>query len=173
MFATRGYQAGSFQDVADRVGMSQSSLFHYFPTKRDLLVAVLERRDSTRGMQGDRRHAQSYVDAAVGLARSNASVPGAIELYTVLAGESVTAGHPGQEYFAQRFASLRAEIAADLHHLKASGQLRDGVDPDRAATSFIALWDGTQLQWLLDRSIDVAGCLRDYLESILELEASP
>lgn len=173
MFATHGYQAGSFQDVADRVGMSQSSLFHYFPTKRDLLVAVLERRDSTRGMQGDRSHARSYIDAAVGLARSNASVPGVIELYTVLAGESVTLEHPAREYFVKRFANLRAEIAADLRHLKESGQLRAGVDPDRAATSFIALWDGAQLQWLLDGSIDVAGCLRDYLESILQLEPSP
>ena len=39
VFAARGYHAGSFQQVADRVGMSQSSLFHYFPTKRDLLLA--------------------------------------------------------------------------------------------------------------------------------------
>ena len=167
VFAARGYRAGSFQQVADRVGMSQSSLFHYFPTKRDLLLAVLERRDTLGAMHPDGVHAQSFTEEVIALARSNADVPGVIELYTTLAGESVTEGHPARDYFADRFASLRIDMAADFRLLATHGLLREGVDPVRAATSLVALWDGLQLQALLDPSVDVVECLRDYLDSIL------
>ena len=44
VFAARGYRAGSLQEVADRVGMSQTSLLHYFPSKSELLLAVLNWR---------------------------------------------------------------------------------------------------------------------------------
>ncbi len=49
VFAAHGYRGGSLQDVADKVGLSQTSLLHYFPSKRDLLMAVLERRDEITG----------------------------------------------------------------------------------------------------------------------------
>lgn len=167
VFAARGYHAGSFQQVADRVGMSQSSLFHYFPTKRDLLLAVLERRDTLGAMHPDGVHSRSFAEEVIALARSNADVPGVIELYTTLAGESVTEGHPARDYFADRFASLRVDMAADFRLLAERGLLRDGVDPVRAATSLVALWDGLQLQALLDPRVDLVGCLRDYLDGIL------
>ena len=48
-----------------------------------------------------------------------------------------------------------------------------GVDPDRAATSLVGLWDGLQLQSLLDPRVDVVGCLRDYLDGILLPDPEP
>ncbi len=167
VFAARGYHAGSFQQVADRVGMSQSSLFHYFPTKPDLLLAVLARRDTLAAMHPDGIHSSSFIDEVLTLARNNADVPGVIELYTTLAGEAVTEGHPARDYFTNRFADLRRDMAADLQLLAQRGLLRPGVDPVRAATSLTALWDGLQLQSLLDPDVDVVACLRDYLEGIL------
>ena len=39
---------------------------------------------------------------------------------------------------------------------------------DRAAASLVALWDGIQAQWLLDRdTVDVVGCLGDFLNGII------
>lgn len=167
VFAARGYHAGSFQQIADRVGMSQSSLFHYFPTKPDLLLAVLERRDTIGAMHPDGIHASSFIEEVLALARSNADALGVIELYSALAGEATTDGHPARDYFAERFARLRIDMAADLRLLGQKGLLREGVDPARAATSLVALWDGLQLQSLFDPDVDVVGCLRDYLTGIL------
>jgi TetR/AcrR family transcriptional regulator, transcriptional repressor for nem operon len=39
----RGYADTSPRDVRDRSGVGQGSLYHHFPTKRDLAVAALER----------------------------------------------------------------------------------------------------------------------------------
>ena len=151
VFAANGYRGGSLQDVADRVGLSQTALLHYFPSKRDLLVAVLARRDevSDSSQLGD---GMTFQDQLVEQAHLNERVPGLIELYAVLCGESVTEDYPGRPYFVQRFDRLRREYTDELRELQLLGKLREGVEPERAAASLIALWDGLQTQWLLDES---------------------
>jgi AcrR family transcriptional regulator len=173
VFATYGYQVGTYQDIADRIGMSQSSLFHHFPTKRDLLLAVLEYRDLLSDTAADGTRSPGNVRGVLEQARRNAQIPGLVELYTVLAGESVTQGHPARGYFVARFERLRRDFAADLRTLAAEGLVREGVDPDRAAASLIALWDGIQLQGLLEPDLDVVSCLRDYIEGLLAPGVAP
>lgn len=43
VFATRGYQATSMDDIAQRVGLSKPMLYDYFGSKDGLLLACLER----------------------------------------------------------------------------------------------------------------------------------
>jgi len=166
VFASRGYARGSLQDVADRVGLSQTSLLHYFPTKTDLLLAVLEHRDEITGDGSSPPDpGESMVEGILRQTRYNETAPGVIELYAVLCGDSTTADHPGREFFARRFRTLRQGYADDLRALQAEGRLREGADPDRVAASIIALWDGIQLQWLLERdAVDMVACLADYLD---------
>ena len=169
IFAAQGYVGGSLQDVADRVGMSQTSLLHYFPSKRELLLAVLNWRDTITGDGHTPPDPdETFSESIIRQARFNENVPGVIELYAVLCAESLTDDHPGREYFLERFATLRSGYVADFTRLAETGQLREGVDPARAAASLIALWDGIQTQWLLDHNaIDMAACLRDYLSLII------
>ena len=109
--------------------------------------------------------APGNVRGVLAQARRNAEIPGLVELYTVLSGESVTR--------ASRPRLLRRPIRAAAPGFRRGSALprrggshSGGVDPDRTAASLIALWDGIQLQGLLDPDVDVVGCLRDYLESI-------
>lgn len=174
VFSTKGYGGGSLQDVADVVGLSQTSLLHYFPSKSALLLAVLERRDAV----SDRADAPptdcgGLVATVLGQARHNETAPGLISLYTVLSGEAATDGNPGSEYVRERFARLRVEYGDGLRALEAQGRLRPGVDPERAASGLVALWDGIQLQWLLDPDhIDVVRQLRDYLDLVVLPESA-
>jgi AcrR family transcriptional regulator len=168
VFAARGFRGGTFQEIADRVGMSQTSLLHYFPTKDDLLIAVLHHRDAIANDIQPQAPTAEFAESLVQQARHNESVPGVIELYSVLCGESVTDDHPARDYFVARFDRLREEYSTELRHLADAGRLRPGVDPDRAAASIIALWDGIQTQWLLSPdAVDMAGCLRDYLDLVI------
>lgn len=43
MFADQGFQAGTTKAITRRAGVADGLLFHYFPTKTDLLLAALER----------------------------------------------------------------------------------------------------------------------------------
>ena len=53
LFAAHGYRGASLQDVADRVGLSQTGLLHYFPSKRELLIAVLAKRGTNSDGNGN------------------------------------------------------------------------------------------------------------------------
>jgi len=44
LMAQRGVDGTSMRDLAGAAGLNVASLYHYFPSKRDLLVAVLEER---------------------------------------------------------------------------------------------------------------------------------
>lgn len=172
VFAAHGYRGGSLQDVADKVGMSQTSLLHHFPSKSDLLLAVLHLRDDTRpaGMElaADGSERLDFLDRMLVQASFNESIPGVIELYTVLCAESLTQDHPGSEYFKDRYARLREGYAGEFSRMADAGLLKDGVDPARAGASFIALWDGIQTQWLMaPESVDMGACLRDYVNLLL------
>jgi AcrR family transcriptional regulator len=41
LFATRGYTASSIGDIAEACGCSKSRLYHYFPSKEDILSTML------------------------------------------------------------------------------------------------------------------------------------
>ena len=43
LIQTRSYLGLSFQELADRVGIRKASLYHHFPSKEALGVAVMER----------------------------------------------------------------------------------------------------------------------------------
>ena len=43
LFAARGYQAVSLDDIAAELGMAGPSLYHYYATKSDILVAAFAR----------------------------------------------------------------------------------------------------------------------------------
>jgi TetR/AcrR family transcriptional regulator, cholesterol catabolism regulator len=42
LFAERGFDGTSINDIADRTTLKKPSLYHYFPSKQHILVAVLE-----------------------------------------------------------------------------------------------------------------------------------
>src|SRR5262249_25101215 len=43
LFSRRGYHAVGIRDLAEAVGLSTSTLYHYYATKQDILFAVISR----------------------------------------------------------------------------------------------------------------------------------
>ncbi|WP_307807424.1 TetR/AcrR family transcriptional regulator [Naasia sp. SYSU D00948] len=170
VFAESGYRSGSLRTVADRVGMSEAGLLHHFPSKSALLAAVLEHRDDLTQEQfdfgsGDGRH---WLRSLIDLAKYNASTPGVVELFCTLSAEATSPEHPAHQYFAERYDYTRKMARTAFEDLQSRGELRPGVDPASAAKATIALMDGLQIQWLIDRnSVDMAAEVRTYLESLV------
>lgn len=91
VIAERGYRGASLATVAERVGLTQQGLLHYFPTKEALLVAVLEERDRWDTGGGSRAAAGSWrLDLLDSLVEYNAMRPGIVQTFSALLGESVT-----------------------------------------------------------------------------------
>ncbi|MGI5375110.1 TetR/AcrR family transcriptional regulator [Streptomyces sp. CA-251387] len=159
VIAERGYRGASLAAVAERVGLTQQGLLHYFPTKDALLVAVLEDRDRWDAMPNTRLR----VELIASIVEYNAMRPAIIQTFSALLGESVTEGHPAREYFTERYTRVRANLA-DVLRTEYGERLPSGLTPERAAPLLVAIMDGLQYQWLLDpESVDMPAAFRDFL----------
>jgi AcrR family transcriptional regulator len=57
LMATKGVDGTSMRNLATATGLNVASLYHYFPSKRELLVAVLEERGFVDGLEATSRTA--------------------------------------------------------------------------------------------------------------------
>ncbi|MFI8964944.1 TetR/AcrR family transcriptional regulator [Streptomyces sp. NPDC053493] len=167
VIAERGYRGASLGAVAERVGLTQQGLLHYFPTKEALLVAVLEERDrwDTSGAR-DREHWR--LDLMESLVEYNAMRPGIVQTFSALLGESVTEDHPARAFFTERYTQVR-ENMAEVLRAEFGDELPGGLTPERAAPLLTAVMDGLQYQWLLDpEAVDMPASFRDFLALLKE-----
>ncbi|WP_222843178.1 TetR/AcrR family transcriptional regulator [Demequina mangrovi] len=167
-FAEAGFRGTSVREIAARCGLTHPALLYHFPTKADLLMAVLSRRDQADGGDGfGDLGAHAMLEHLVATARLNATQRGVVELYATLSAEATGRDHPAHEYFRRRYASLVADLTRGFAELAAGGQLAARTDPSVAARQLVALMDGLQVQWLLDPEVDMAGLLEAYLDTQL------
>ncbi|MEV6378878.1 TetR/AcrR family transcriptional regulator [Streptomyces sp. NPDC051773] len=159
VIAERGYRGASMAAVAERVGLTQQGLLHYFPTKEALLVAVLRERDRWDAVPDS----PLRLDLLGSLVEYNAMRPGIVQTFSALLGESVTEGHPAREFFTERYERVRSSMAEVLR-AEYGDRLPSGLAPERAAPLLVAVMDGLQYQWLLaPDTVDMPGAFRDFL----------
>lgn len=151
-FSRGGFRSATMADIAVEVGLSEAGLLHHFPSKTDLLLAVLQEREE-RGravLEDQRRLGRSYVEAFVEVLRANAATPALTQLFTVLGAESITDGHPAHDWFVRRYRHLVEEATTQLSLTLDTDHLPGGVTAETVARWLIALADGMRLQWLLE-----------------------
>ena len=167
LFAEKGFESATILDIAAACDISRAGLLHHFPDKQSLLEAVLEARDAE-----DRARFTPYARSSGGigvlrgmvdLAEHNQLVPGLIQLFVRLSTEAASPPHPAHGYFRRRYFRIRRGTAQALAAAVADGHVDPRVDPESAALRLTSLMDGLQLQWLLDRSVDMAGAIRGTL----------
>ncbi|WP_406860734.1 TetR/AcrR family transcriptional regulator [Streptomyces sp. HUAS MG47] len=162
VIAERGYRGATLGSVAERVGLTQQGLLHYFPTKEALLVAVLQERDRW-DTTGGRDREGWRLDLIESLVEYNAMRPGIVQTFSALLGESVTDGHPARAFFTERYTQVRENMAQVLR-LEFGERLGGGLTPEQAAPLLTAVMDGLQYQWLLDpASVDMPAAFRDFV----------
>ncbi|MFE5794239.1 TetR/AcrR family transcriptional regulator [Streptomyces sp. NPDC056503] len=150
-FAARGYNNASLQEIADLAGLTQAGVLHYFRSKANLLTSVLDKRDADDMEQlgTERPRGLAFLRHLVDTTSRNARREGIVRLYAVLSAESVTDGHPAQDYFRTRYEGLRAMVAEALREACELGEIEGDTSVEDTANAIIAVMDGLQVQWLL------------------------
>lgn len=167
VFATRGYRGGSLRDIARELDLSLTSIVHHFGTKEELLEAVLERADRTTEQNEvfdfDAACAEFGVaHATLDRVRSGPQRPGILSLFAVLSAEASSPEHPAHDWFVERYRRKTAELAAAFAFDQEKGRIDRNRDPHLLARLLIGVWDGIQLQWLIDPSADMDTAMRAF-----------
>ncbi|GAB2844667.1 TetR/AcrR family transcriptional regulator [Actinocorallia aurea] len=174
-FGETGFYGATMKDIAKRAGISYTGLLHHFPSKEDLLAAVLALRDerSHRYLESASAldPATDPLDALRGMLTvivDNELRPGLLELHCVLSGEATSADHPAHAYYAERYRMLREFYTSVYTALEERGELRSSIDSATLATMTISLLNGLQAQWLFDReAVRIEASLRAFLVSFI------
>jgi len=153
LFGIHGFRGASLSSIAKAVDLTEPGLLHYFPSKVHLLQGVLAYRD-----QQDSEKYKALLDSdentifesLENLVAKNEKIPGLIQLFTILVGESIREDHPSHDYFLKRYSVLRKGFVKQLMIFFESEGLKSELDVNQLATLIIAVMDGLQIQWLLD-----------------------
>jgi AcrR family transcriptional regulator len=174
--AANGYGGSSLASIAAAAGLTTPGLLHHFPSKKDLLVALLEERDrqGSLGTHLADAHGLEALDRLHTLAVENARRPELVRAFTVLLGESAGEEHPALEWARERYPKLRADLTAALARGADAGEIRADVDLAAVAAQVIAMMDGLQVQWVLNPGeVDMVGLLAGYFDGLRKLLRVP
>ncbi|ACZ31322.1 transcriptional regulator, TetR family [Xylanimonas cellulosilytica DSM 15894] len=139
----RGYADTSPRDVRERSGVGQGSLYHHFPTKRDLAVAALERNiddvlPASSGLEGPGdpiARIEAYLtrprDALKGCKVGRMTQDPQVREDPVLLAP-----------VGRAFAAMHARWVRALRDAVAAGELGPEIDPERLAHTLMAVLQG-------------------------------
>lgn len=181
-FSRDGFHATTTADIVRESGVSQGTLYLYFQTKDDIIVALADDRHQAEAFL--HAVAQSEPDPAEGLALL-------FELYGRSLGDPARAAQRrvGVQGWGEALRNpvihasvtagveqVRREIVRLVQRGQASGQFRADVAPDAAARTLIAMFQGLTLQAAWGDRIDVEAVgrlIRDMIRGGLFAESAP
>jgi AcrR family transcriptional regulator len=168
VFSSRGYRGGSLREIAKQLDLSLTSVVHHVPSKSELLVAVLESADSAHAdsFQQDTREV-GVAHAVLQYVRRNVDRPEMLRLLALMAAESSASDNPAHEWFQHRYELTIGMLANAIQRDQELGRISNPRDPQGIAESLVALWDGLQLQWLIDSKRDLVTAMTAALKDLL------
>jgi len=175
LFANRGYRDASLASVAEAADLTLPGLLHHFPSKADLLFAVLsrgEQQDKALAAEAIREHPDDVARLLETLVRQNASAREDTLLRTVIAAEATSPEHPAHEFVTARYVRVRNALRRSIAKQSAPAGLSDEQVRSLAVIS-MAVMDGLQVQWLLDPEIDMVENFRVFGELLRRAIADP
>lgn len=168
VFGARGYRGGSLREIAKQLDLSLTAVVHHFPSKDALLVAVLESADSANAdsFWSDSR-VRGVAYAVLRYVRRNLERPEMLRFLALMAAEASTPDHPAHEWFRDRYERVITALAAAVRRDQDEGRISNSRHPEVIAAAVVAMWDGLQLQWLIDPRRDLIAGISAGLEDLL------
>jgi AcrR family transcriptional regulator len=181
-FSRDGFHATTTAAIVRESGVSQGTLYLYFATKEDVIVALAD----------DRRQGEAFINA---LAQSEADPAQGLALLIELYGRSLADANRDElrrvgvqgwgealrndkirASVTQGHAAVRQEIVRLVQRGQTCGRFRADADPEALARTLIAVFQGLMLHTVLGETFDLAAIrrlLRDMIRGALLTDAAP
>ena len=140
----RGYSATSPRAVRELSGVNQGSMYHYFPTKRDLGLAALDyncrvQLDSWKAALKGLEDPLEILSAYLTLPRDPLK---GCRVGRMAQDKAVVANDGLHEPVAEAFARLREMLVVVIGAARSQGRLPAGLEPDHLARTMVAVVQG-------------------------------
>ncbi|GGL79847.1 TetR family transcriptional regulator [Streptomyces fumigatiscleroticus] len=170
-FAEEGYHRTALTRIAEDVGITEGGLLHHFPSKKHLLLAVMEHRFTAEAQWWahlkDDADGRTVLRAMVAATERHLAEPGLIELFVLTSAEAADPAGAAHALFAERYQRAVEALAGQLRGAMERGTPREGTDCAAVARECIAVSDGLQLQWVISGgTLDLAGAVRTHADRI-------
>ena len=177
VFARRGYNGASVEEIAEEAGYSHGAVYSNFDGKADLFLAVLEEYMAERAQELAATQAGLPEDAPIEL-RARALADQWMERFAkdresfLLHMEFVA--HAGRdpelaERFGTRSAALREAIAAYISHYQEIDGIEADLTPDELALMLRALGIGLAIEALVSPGAVRQDAYGDFVELLVKL----
>ena len=134
-FAQYGYEGATVARLEQATGLSRGGIFHYFPTKDDIFLALAERdaeRIGTLWLEQGYEDVIRYIDG---------SEPEWLGVYLEI-GRRLRTDDAFRERWRQRAPEVDRRLAEEVRRLQEVGELRDDVDVETVGRFLGLVVDG-------------------------------
>jgi AcrR family transcriptional regulator len=165
VFAAKGFWGGTLNEVAVTAGLTRAGLLHHYPSKQDVLIALLEDRDRwVREAVPDRAAGatmREYLDAEVAdVLPVLLEERRIMQLAHMMTAEAAGEQHPAHDWVAGRYAGIRDRLSDSVRSSIAAGEAPADLDPEATAAAMLGTMEGLENQWLVDpEAVDIAHAL--------------
>ena len=157
----KSFNGCGLAEILQRAGVPKGSFYHYFASKEEFGVALIERSiegymEVLRPILSDRRRSplarlravfeQSREECLANGAARQCLIP-KLALETAQLSETV---HAAVKCAYDRWSAILAQV---IREAQAAGELGRGHDPDRLANLLVMLWEGATIRMQIDRSL--------------------
>lgn len=174
LFAREGIRPTTLADVAIHADTTEGTVRQLFEEVDDLLLAVLERVDSSfldaeSYMSGAPHSATESLRRLSAGAHVLAERPLHARLRVMVSFESIVRDGAARHYMQERLESVRWWLTHALVEGVRAGEFDPDTDADARAAEMVAFMEGIQIQWLLhpDR-IDLVRAYESYFDDLLD-----
>lgn len=169
VFGEHGFRGGSLRMIAESIGAPASQIVNHFGNKDGLLTAVLDHWDAQQVDEGAQR-GLAYVNTLRDRMAYSRSNPSWVEFFLTLGSEATASGHPAHQYFVDRYAHITDRLQEEILRAAANAEIAPVSEAQARieAQQLSAMMDGLQLQWLLDRDLDLVASFDHYLDAVID-----
>jgi len=170
LFAKNGFHNTSITEIAKLCKLSKGALYWHFKDKEDLLMAVIEQvkqewkdvlRKELKRNWSAREKIHRILDLLVKTTLENKE---RYVIFIILIAEFTEVDERFERVLREGFMEFFDFIAQIVDEGKREGSIHPDINPHLMAVAFMGIWQGTLLQWLLNRNevelADLVNCLR-------------
>lgn len=171
LFSDKGFNKTSFDSVAKAANMTLAGLTYHFPRKIDLLIAVLDRRDTQVVPSDfdatDQSRRDIFVLLVTMMERDLGEGADLTRLFLILSAEATSDTHPAHAWFQRRHGAVLDRLTATLKTMQTEARIHPDCKCRETALSILAMMEGLQRWWL--NTQDVASVSRAFESYIADL----